>query len=373
MIKINPASINDLVELSAAGVPVTLTSHPGNASLYKLALWQCGIPEHLWDVTCCVADANNWPMFRLQNGKAELLLTEELHAHIIATTNSNRRFVTAYQKTRDGDRLGRLHVRACERSFPRRISSCSRLLLSETSKAHEVFSYLAETCSEKVFTRFITPDGVMIPIREAGISKANVVDSFMRVLHELDYLLFSDEPIETKGGACYDGVMVPLATMLSQYWKTGRIDRYDISGPDMIHYASRKEHQESLAYMLQHLRKWDRQIIPENFVVRMYPGTVARVGHIKGHDSQGVMVRKISALESQHELTSQEKRLRWEDAKEDERIWPISIQPSRERYFSQHDLLAYDQGLSVAEYWKNIPLEGLAETLRRANALLRIK
>src|SRR3989344_7332469 len=129
MIKINPESISDLVALKDAGAPVTLTSHPGNASLYKLVLWSCGIPEHFWDVTCCKADANNWPMHRLVDGNAELLLTEEMYRKIMAETNSNRRYVVAYQITASGGRLGRVHVQACEACFPGALSSCSRLLL----------------------------------------------------------------------------------------------------------------------------------------------------------------------------------------------------------------------------------------------------
>lgn len=373
MIKINPSSINDLLALKAAGAPVTLTSHPGNASLYKLTLWHCGIPEHLWDVTCCVADANNQPMFRLQNGAAELLLDESLYQRITRETNPNKRFVTAYQTTKNGDRLGRVHVRAAETSFPGIISSCSRLLLSEREKTKEMFSYLAETCPETVFRRFITPDGILIPTQEAGVRSQDLVDSFMGVLEELDSLIFSDEPIVTKGGACYDGVIVSLATMIAQYWQTGRIDRYDISGPDMIHYSSRPEHQEGLTKMLRHLRRWSTQLIPETFVVRMFPGTVARVGHIKGHDSEGVMARKVHALKYQNQLSSDEKRREWEFAKKDEHLWPMKIKPNQDAYFSQHDLLLHKSPFAVHEYWKEMSLEEMRETLARANALLRIK
>lgn len=373
VIRVNPSSINDLLALKAAGAPVTLTSHPGNASLYKLTLWQCGIPEHLWDVTCCVADANNWPMFRLQSGQAELLVCEEQYQKIMKETNSNSRFVTAYQYTKSGERLGRVHVRAIEACFPETISSCSRLLLSEIDKVKEMFAYLAETRREVVFTRFITPDGILMPIRESGIRSQDLVDSFARVLQELDHLLFSDKPITTQGGACYDGVMIPLSTILAQYWQTGWVDRYDISGPDMIHYATRQEHQEKMSEMLGHLHQWNPRLVPPNIVIRIFPGTVARVGHIPGHVSENVMTRKIHALRYQSQLSSSHKRHVWEIAKEDERYWPMQIKASKEHYFSQHDLLINGGSLVIDDFWKNIPLNNMWETLTRANALLRLK
>src|SRR3989344_4850245 len=138
MIKINPETINDLLDLKATNFPVTLTSHPGNASLYKLSLWSCGIPEHLWDVTCCKADANNWPMHRLLNGEVEPIVTEDFYRKVLNETNPQNRFVTAYQFTKTGERLGHFHVKVMESCFPGVISSCSRLLLSQTSLIQEM-------------------------------------------------------------------------------------------------------------------------------------------------------------------------------------------------------------------------------------------
>ena len=373
MIRVNPSSINDLLTLKEVGAPVTLTSHPGNASLYKLTLWSCGIPEHFWDVTCCVADANNWPMYRLQNGQAELLVSEELYQRIRRETNSNRRFITAYQKTNCGERLGRSHVKVCETLFPGAISSCSRLLLSEVEKLKEVFGYLAETRCQTVFARFITTEGIAIPISESGLRSHELVDSFVRVLRELEHLLFSDEPITTQGGACYDGVMVPLSTMLVQYWQTGRVDRYDISGPDMIHYATRPEHQENLSEMLRHLHRWNPELIPSTLVTRMFPGTVARVGYIPGHISESVMNRKVQSLRINGQASSDHKRRMWEIAKEDECHWPMQIKANQDHYFSQHDLVAQGGRIVVDDFWKEIPLDTMRDTLTRANALLRLK
>ena len=372
MIRINPESINDLLVLKEAGIPVTMTSHPGNASLYKLVLWSCGIPEHLWDVTCCKADANNWPMYRLIDGKAELLITEELHRKIVMTTNPNNRFVTAYQFTKDAERLGRFHVRVKQQCFPDAISSCSRLLLSEKEKIWEMFDYLARTRKNEVFDRFITPDGLMRPTSESGIIVEKMADSFIRVLEELDHLLFLDTEIVTKGGICYGGVMVPLSGMLVQYWQTGRADRYDISGPDMIHYATRPEHQKETSEMLAHLRKWNPKLVPENILVHMFPGTVARVAHIKGHKSEEVMRRKVYMLEHSNSLDRERKAKIWETAKEDEFHWPIQIKPNIDRYFSQHDLLPMKDKFVVDEFWKNIPIVNMRETLSRANNLLRL-
>lgn len=373
MIKVNPKSIADLVALKEAGVPVTLTSHPGNASLYKLVLWHCGIPEHLWDITCCKSDANNWPMHRLINGKPELLITQDLYERILRETTRENRFVTAYQHATCGTRLGRIHVKAKQECFPGVISSCSRILLSEEKRVGEMFEYLAETKKAEVFSRFITPDGNLRPINQSCIHTRDLASSFIRVLKELTHLLFSDEPTETTGGACYDGVITTLSVMLVQYWQTGRIDRYDISGPDMIHYSTQVEYQRKMSEMLQHLRKWDRQLIPGNMIIQMFPGTVARVGYVENHESEKVMKRKTNALKRFNALDKAKKKELWEVSANDESIWPIQINPKTDCYFSQYDLALCGGKLVVDDYWKSLSFESMRDNLLQANALLRVR
>lgn len=372
MIKINPESINDLLALKDAGVPVTLTSHPGNASLYKLVLWSCGIPDHLWDVTCCKADANNWPMHQLTRGEAELVISKDFHTEILRNTRPDNRFVTAYQFTNEGVRLGRFHVKAKQACFPSAISSCSRLLLSERERVWEMFDYLARTRRDEVFARCISPNGMLRPLRGGGIKTEHLATSFLDVLRELDHLLFSDEDISVKGGACYDGVMVPLSVMLVQFWQTGHANRYDISGPDMIHYALRAEHQARLSLMLEHLRKWKPALIPKNILIQMFPGTAARVGYVRNHPSEEVMRRKVYMLEQSETLDGKKKREIWEVARGDEQQWPIQIRPATDKYFSQHDLASLDKELVVDDFWKSLPIASLTKTLSRANNLLRL-
>lgn len=371
MIKINPESINDLVALSDSGVPVTMTSHPGNASLYKLSLWACGIPEHLWDITCCKADANNWPMHRLVGGCAELVVSADLHSEIIRTTNPKRRYVTAYQVTEQDARLGRVHVRAMQPHCPT-LSSCSRLLLAEKELVWEMFDYLATTRRESVFARQINGSGVMEPLSPLAKTQS-LATSFVDVLEELDHLLFSDEPITTRGGACYDGASVQVAGMLVDYWRTGRIDRYDISGPDMIHYATQPAYQAELSDLLHHLRRWKPERVPEHMIVHMPHGTVARVGHVVDHASEDILARKECILQNESRLAREEKVRLSQLAREDELIWPITIRPSQDKYFSQHDLAMDGACIAVSDYWRNIPISSLKDTLCRANNLLRIR
>lgn len=371
MIKVNPGTINDLLELAANGASVTLTSHPGNASLYKLALWSCGIPENLWDVTCCKADANNWPMHRLVNGQAELLVSPETHRLIMSAGNATRRFVTAYQFTAGGERLGRVHVREMQKLFPGVISTCSRLILQHEGTAREMYCYLAHTKPE-VFGRFISPDGIMVPSHQRR-NADEVVESFMNVLHELDHLLLSDEPIVTKGGSCYEGAMVQLSTMLCQYWQSGRPDRYDLSGPDMIHYSVRTEYQRELMEMLDHLRKWKPNLIPKTLAIHMYPGTAARVGHLPDHVSQEVMDRKKYALCHASTLSTLSKKSLYERAKDDEKNWPVEIRPAEAPYYSQYDLAQSSRGLEVDRYWRELPIHQMRDTLIRANNILKVR
>ena len=312
-------------------------------------------------------------MFRLQGGEASLLVTEDLYQRITRETNTNNRFLTAYQFASDGQRLGRVHVRAMQSCSPGAISSCSQLLLSERVRIHELFAYLAETCPEKVFTRFVTPEGVMVPIEESGLHPQDYADSFMNVLGELEHLLFSDAAIETRGGACYQGMMGPIATMLAQFWKTDRCDRYDISGPDMIRYATPPCYQESLAQMLRHIRCWKPELVPRHIAGHMFDGTVARFGYIPGHISEQVLSRKVQALTSHQQHTNEEKRAAVAAATHDGKLWPNRINPELDPYFSQHDLAALGSHIVVDEYWKTVPFSEMHATLARANGLLRIQ
>jgi hypothetical protein len=185
--------------------------------------------------------------------------------------------------------------------------------------------------------------------------------------------LFSDTPLRTVGGACYGGVIVPLAHMLVQYWQTGETHRYDISGPDMIHYATRKDHQHELSSMLRHLQKWDTRYVPKNITVHMPMGTVARVGHVKGHFSEEVMKRKL-LVSTDDNLDSERKKALKVEALHDESLWPFQISPAIDTYFSQHDLVSLGKNIVVDEFWRDVPLGDVHGVLARAhNKLLSRK
>ncbi len=373
MIKIVPCSdlsINDLCELGKSNIPVTMTSHPGNASLYKLSLWSCGISEYLWDITCSKADKNNWPKHILAKGEAIPLLSDYLIKNIDENTSQENRYVTAYLRSDlpeyNYGSCGRIHVRAMQENFPSVISSSSRLLLEEKEKLLEVFAYLADTWPEKTFPRFITENGVLVKREAHHVRACDLAESCMNVFSELDHLLFSDLPLTTKGGACYGGAIVPLALMLVQYWKTGETHRYDISGPDMIHYATRKDHQEELSLLLDHLQKWDSRYVPKNITVHMPLGTVARVGYLQGHHSENIMKRKL-LVTTDNNLDSEKKKMLRLEAAQDESLWPFQINPSLDKYFSQHDLSLFGKNIVVDEFWRDVPLGDIFEMLSRAN------
>lgn len=235
-----------------------------------------------------------------------------------------------------------------------------------------MFDYLARTRRDEVFARCITPNGILRPLQGITTTTEHLATSFLDVLGELDHLLFSDMPLETRGGACYDGVMVPLSAMLVQFWQTGHTDRYDISGPDMIHYALRAEHQKNLSLMLGHLRKWKPALIPKNILIHMFPGTAACVGYVRNHPSEEVMQRKVYMLKQAETLGGKKKRELWDIAKNDERQWPIQIRPATDKYFSQHDLASLGNELVVDDFWKDMPISSITKTLSRANNLLRL-
>lgn len=305
-------TISHLLRLKDAGVPVALTSHPGNASLYKLTLWSAGIPERLWDITCAVADANNWPCHMLHDGKALPLLSPKKMYEVKEKTNATYRYVTAYLASdlleHEGKSCGRVHVKAMQECFPSVVSPYTNALLAHQEKTLEMFEYLAATMREVSFPCTITCEGIKVPFVENGKSPPRLAEEFLRMLGELKALLAGDMPKVLHGGPCYEGAMVPLVHMLTDYWQTGETVRFDISGPDMIHYAQKVSHAEKLSMLLAHLRKWKPSLVPKNITIHMSLGTVARVGYVRGHVSEEIMRRKLMLVRDGDTLTSEQKK-----------------------------------------------------------------
>lgn len=200
-------SIDDLVWLHQSGVPVSMTSHPGNASLYKLSLWSAGIPETLWDITCVIADKNNQPAHLLHGGVTTPLVSKERLAVYRENVKNGLRQVTAYTHSEEGVFLGRIHTAAMARCFPGVITTQSALLNAYRDNLRTVFEYLADTIPERIFGRYVFSDGVVAPLvsdargnmftARAGdtsvrIARADIAESFLNVLAELETLLCAD-------------------------------------------------------------------------------------------------------------------------------------------------------------------------------------
>ncbi len=377
----NGVSVQSLVDAMGEGIPVTLTSHPGNASLYKLSLWSCGIPDNLWDITCIAADRNNQPEHRLVRGEKELLISEELRREVATSASRDRRFVTAYQRTEDGEFLGRVHTRAMQTQYPGVISSQSALLLSERERVAEIFGYLAARNPKKYFPRHISCDGVMMPVREY-LSADGIAHSALSVIEELSALLLSDEIGELRGGFAYGGPVVHMICALCQYWKTGSIKRYDVSGPDMIRYAVTAEHQGNLSSLLVELHRAFPSLVPEKFSVTMPAGTVFRVGQLTdGHPSAGVSDLHDTLLEQQAIRRGRANGTRLSEtaygelrkkAIEVEQEWPLNIEAPRDAYFSQHDLCRMGARITVPEQFRSMTFAEIAERRVRLKNILRV-
>lgn len=161
-----------------------------------------------------------------------------------------------------------------------------------------------------------------------------------------------------------------MAVILADYWKTGRNERYDISGPDMIGYSTTPKYHAELAGILEHVRKQFPSLVPRHVIVRMSPGTVARVGCVKGHVSEKI-VRERIALLLPHTDKDKKKELRKALA-ESHCHWPLCVDQTTDAYFSQHDLLSLGGEMFVPDHFRSMPLgEMEAELVRVKNIILR--
>lgn len=381
-------SVAEILIEKSKGTTVTLTSHPGNASLYKLSLWGSGIPETLWDVTCVKADKNNQPAYLLRGGEKTLLISNELFEEVECKTSTNRRYVTAYQYTKYGERLGRVHVRAMEKYFgdfeaetKRHLSSQSRLLLTQKEKVQTILEYLAWKDPKSHFPRCIDKNGVMIPyFPREGFSAEKIANSCIEVFAELEHLLFSEDEIVTSGGVVHGFPLVPVIASLCGYWASGSVTRYDVSGPDMIHYATTTKYQESLSLLLNDLHRNFPALVPKKFDVYMPNGVIFRTGNRMtdqsgADDRLDVLCDQILNQQQIRRGKSEGERLsdvEYEVIKDAARrlhhIKPFNINSAVDCYHSQHD----DGIVIVPQMFVNMPLSQIEERALRLKSILRI-
>ncbi len=389
MIRIIPdtsVTLNDLVWLHQYGFPVTTTSHPGNASLYKLSLWSCGIPETLWDITCVIKDRNNQPAHLLCDGTATLLTDTESQEQYQALVKDGAQQITAYTRLPSMGFLGRAHVKPMMQCFPAVINTQSALMNTEWERLHQIFAYLAETIPDEIFTRYIFPDGTAVKLHPnkdntifTASKKGSVVclrrmdlaESFRYVLSELEMLLHTDYTGLLVGGACYQGsAIAQLSVVLVQYWKTGSLVRYDISGPDMIHYATSAAYQEKLNKLMRHIAKQFPELVPKSMLIRMPVGTFARVGYLKDHVSKEILENRIEILSQG--IQNESKKMLRDKLKENHHLWPLCVEQGSDAYFSQHDLVSQGGKIVVPEYFRTMPFGKIESELGRLKNILRV-
>lgn len=382
----NDISVNTLVMLKENGVPVTLTSHPGNASLYKLSMWSCGIPETLWDITCVRADRNNQPECMLVGEEKKFLVDDKLLLEVLSPLSRGHKYVTAYQTAKNGERLGRIHVRAMEKEFPNVISSQSKLLLTEKERVLAIFEYLAGKYGTRYFPRTIRGNGTMVQ-HATRTNPLNMAESALSVTEELRDLLFSDEKTDVKGGLAYGGVLVQLICLLCNFWKTGSTVQYFISGPDMIRYAIQPKFCGEMSLLLDELHRAMPGFVPHKLKMLIPDGTIFRVGEIAGGSLSGNHASRASLnlhnmiLRQQAIRRGRETGERMGDVEfgflKDEAIrlhaeWPISIDSANDAYFSQHDLAETGARVFVRGMYKDTNLSQIMEQRERLKNILRV-
>ena len=94
---------------------------------------------------------------------------------------------------------------------------------------------------------------------------------------------------------------------------------------------------------------------------------------IKSHVSEEVIRRKIYVLKSWSSLEKCEKKELCKIAEDDERKWPVEINPKTAPYFSQYDLASRGGTIAIDDFWMDMQIDSMRDSLLHANALLRIK
>lgn len=380
-------SIRKLIKLHKEGHPVFRTSHAGNWSSYKLLLSELGLPDHIWEVTCIHKDINNQPQVQIIEGKKIPLLDSPPPKPINGTKH-----LTPYQRCTDKKQtLSSFHIAPLKKMFGDTITTISETLLEYEDNMKTVFQIVQNHCPKQI-GRYILPCGCMTTLKKDGDTEAykascehgnnanikveELAESALKTLKELKSLVFNPVNYIPKGGALYSLELVVASTFLKSYWKYGNKTIYMLSGPDMIKYATKKSFVKGVQKILRIVGNHSPFLVPENIDVRIVPTALFKFGY--PHDSD-VSKRVMSAHETIWKLQEQKKKYSnvpkivttietellnlTEIVKKEGAKWNIFHNPSKDAFYSQHDLCKSNSKMTVSEHYLNLPFSEVDKVL----------
>ena len=379
-------TVSQLLRLKENGHPVYRSSHAGNWSLYKLLLSELGLPDCIWDVTCIYHDVNNQPRYKLVEGQAIPLLSD-----MSLPTNRQLKQLTPYIRVKNSNQpLANFHVAPLKKIFGDTITSQSECLLEYEKDFRVVFNIIEKYLPEQ-FGRYVLPCGCMVPLEKTTeehyravcahgsqlIKQSELAESMIGTLKDLNNLFWGPVGYVPTGGVVYSFELVIVCYYLWMYWKFGDKTIYELSGPDLINYSTKDRFVLGLEKVFKVLALYaPTGFIPRKIEVKIVPATLFRFGYPNNDTvAKSVMlahekIQSIQTLKRQSKdipgaLDSLNKMILpyVETIKNDGDKWNIFHNPSKDSFYSQHDMLLSGARMNILEEYLDVPFSSMSKIL----------
>lgn len=387
-----------LVQKQEAGCAVYRSAHIGNQYLSNLLVASLGLPLYLYDRTLSGKDRNYHPGLIIKGGeKVRILDPEECReAGIIVP------YGTSDGDSPHDDTPASFHYRTLQELFPGLVMTESEALLRQEEKLSQVLEVVGRNMPTAI-DRYIFPCGCMAEFQwqkehdthrrlarcwhnSISASPEELGQLTMRLMHELRGLVLNPSQTVRQGGATPKLELFVILSALVAFWETGQQEMFELSGPDMIHYAFKTQFLDTIE------RIWDRIVehapkdaeIPSMFTMNIVPTAEFRFGHLEG-DSAGKelielclkataapakkKLKQLSRAEAIAAIASTNGDLaRIRDLLE---RWDILYDIHRDSFFSHHDLLASGRRLVVPEEFLDMSFSEIGQKIHKLRSLLR--
>jgi len=264
--------------LRKKGFFVFRSGHLGNHYLSNLLLFACGVPCHLFDRNLVVRDRNYWSEFILAEGSHIPLSvpipqkSSLVYSVPVAKNNLNNRLASFISSSN----LAKVHFRSMKESF-KDVWSESHFLDQHSQLVYHVVSELA-SISPELFQRVFGADGI---IRKEDITLKNVIakeivktnSCFRRYLDE------DQNVLNINKGRLMNIEANIIVHSICACLITGKSEVYEISGPDMVRYATNKGFRRKLNDCYNFLRK-RIDSLPPRIVLNIVPSFYFRFGSL---------------------------------------------------------------------------------------------
>ncbi len=376
-----------LVEFDKAGHCVRRSSHAGNWSPYKLLMSQARLPDCIWDVTCVHRDVNNQPQYRLLGGEKWPLLPQMPALRPEDTT----KYLTPYHWTgENGERqtLSHLHVAPLRKLYGDLITTQSQVLLRHRNKLTRVFE-IVQTYRPELLGRYVLPCGCMVKLEshgsfftakcvhnEARVNLKDLAASAMGTLAELEKLVWNPHGYEPKGGPLYTFELVVASFYLWAYWQFGDKTIYELSGPDMIGYATKPDFIQNIRKVLELIGRHAPDLVPKRIEAKIVPVTLFRFGYPQQCEiSRSVMhaheaIRDIQTVKRRslhspdiHNACDAALRGILPIVREHGKKWDLYHDPATDAFFSQHDLEVMGGEMQICDGYLDVPFSTMRKFL----------